>query len=223
MAYDKQPPRNRTIFITGVLSLFLLGALVPVFRYYFAEQMLGAAEEDSRRLAEQREQDDSIETVQEQRERLAQATLSIEDAMARLATGNRAGTSVAPRSTDHYELGEEAALASLDAIKGWASRERTREYDAALAELTRARSEETNRRNLAAATAQRAALEEAKEPIPPELEARIARLQRQVRSDAEYNGDAPPRFAESAGAGDGTMGDVPRVVIPRLELGAPPQ
>ena len=156
MGYEKSEPRNLVILITAIGSTMLLLGLIPLFHNYYNTMFLGE-------FGDKVEESPVLEDIAASQARVDGARVSLDDAMERLASGNRRGTAVQPRATDSFDLGEEESLNSLGPVKGWAAHERIREEASARAALLESRAREQARRDAAEAAAAAAAA--AGEPV----------------------------------------------------------
>jgi hypothetical protein len=146
MGYEKSEPRNMVILITAIGSAMLLLGLIPLFHDYYNTMFLG---EFDNKVDEPTVLDD----IASSQSRVDGASVTLNDAMERLASGNRRGTTVQPRPTDSFDLGEDENLSSLGPVKGWSAHERIQEEANARAALLESRAREQARRDAAAAAA----------------------------------------------------------------------
>ena len=150
MGYEKSEPRNMVILVTAIGSAMLLLGVIPLFHTYYDSMFLGEFDN--------KVEDSGVgEDIASSQARVDGASVSLSDAMDRLADGNRRGTPVQPRSTDAFDLGEEESLNSLGPVKGWSAHERLVEEANARAAMLESRGREQARRDAAAAAAAAAA------------------------------------------------------------------
>lgn len=151
MGYEKSEPRNKVILITAIGSAMLLLGLIPLFHDYYNKMFSNAFVDNLDAPTVQ-------EDIASSQARVDGASTSLDDAMERLASGNRRGTPVQARPTDAFDVGEPESLASLGPVKGWSALERTAEEASAREAVLESRAREQARRDAAAAAAAAAAL-----------------------------------------------------------------
>lgn len=104
MGYDKTPSRDKTILISGIVTVILLLVSMPILRGYFYS-MLGPLEQ------ERIDASNGTAMLEAYRAEQQQALTNIDQSVTAFGQGGRTGApAVAPRRSD---------AANVDAVEGW--------------------------------------------------------------------------------------------------------